>query len=153
MQEINNFFVDTSEYGTFSIVSDGITGTFSESYLVGQYVSIDGSKLNDGVYRITVATSSKLTLDATLLVESANICLFGLAVPSAFKTLVTDITAYSTNAVQGVSSESQGGRSVSFAGSSAWQSVYKNSLNAYRRVFSDKETYLKHYDIRTKGWC
>jgi hypothetical protein len=152
MQEINNFFVKSYEGATFSIIADGITGTFSQKYVVGQYISIDNTLVNDGVYKITVVAANKLTLDATLTAEADVDCIvFGLGVPASFASLVAAITAYASGTTQGLAGESQGSRSVSYKDSSSWQKVYRDDLNAYRRMYSDKETYFKHYNIYTKG--
>ena len=42
--------LDTNGY---AIETDGITGLFSATYQVGQYVNIQNSVLNDGTYKIT----------------------------------------------------------------------------------------------------
>lgn len=152
MQEINNFFVKSYEGATFSISTDGITGSFSQTYIVGQYISIDGTLVNDGVYKITQVASGKLTLDATLIAESSVSCIvFGLGVPATFATLVAAITSYASGTSQGLAGESQGSRSVSYKDGSSWQKVYRDDLNAYRRMYSDKETYFRHYNIYTKS--
>lgn len=152
LNETNKFFVVTCERGIFNVVADGIEGDFVDEYLVGQYVSIDGTKLNDGVYKVLGVTSTKLTLDATLLSESATIDLYGLAIPRAFIELVDSIAAYVAKTQDGLSSESQGGRSVSFKDGSSWKDVFKSRLNAYRASYSDKIERSSHYNIRTKGY-
>jgi hypothetical protein len=61
MNECNNHFANSIEYAT-AIVSDGITGTFAEDYITGQYVYLVGTRLNDGVYQVASATGSKITI-------------------------------------------------------------------------------------------
>lgn len=50
MQECRNFFVHSSEDGTYTIEDGKINA--KGDYIVGQYIRIMGSMLNDGVYLI-----------------------------------------------------------------------------------------------------
>lgn len=139
MDSINNYFIDTVEPMTFNIVTDGVTGSFSHAYFVGQYFMIQGSKMNDGVYKITVVSTSKLTIAETLTAENVpEGVIYGLAVPRDFDSLATQIKSYSAKALDGIKSESQGSRSVSYTGDSGWSSVFSKRLNTYRRVYKDK---------------
>lgn len=157
MTEINNHFAISAESGTFEIVTDGIVGTFTDTYLVGQYVWLQGTFLNDGVYKISEITTSKITfVDTDLLAENTGdtIYLFGLSPGKTFLTLVSDISSYDSTLTKGVKSESQGNRSVTYGtqdGDGSWQSVYKSQLNAYRRMFDDDISRFS-YNINTKGW-
>lgn len=151
MEEVRNHFARSVESKAYAIVADGITGSFQEKYVVGQYVWVYNSFLNDGVYKITAVASNKLTLDATLQAEDTGetIVVFGLAPPKAFLDMVASISTYVTNqgTAQGIKSESQGNRSVSYgsgasgAGGSDWQSVYSQQLNKYRRMYDDDESF------------
>ena len=149
----NKYFPYTAEYNTFSVVADGIEGTFNETYLVGQYISILDSFLNDGVYKITGVTNTKLTLDAALLAESSKLCIHGLKLPKAYLSVISAIETYtagqSTQAE--ISSESQGSRSVTYKDGSGWQSAFKSKLSPYMSMFDDRRNFIE-YDINTKGW-
>jgi hypothetical protein len=139
---LNNYFVRTRELFT-AVVSDGITGTFSKTYAIGQYISIDNTLINNGVYKITGVSTSKLTLDATLTAETVTGVVWGLAIPKVVLTLATEIASYDSTSQKGVMSESQGNRSISYgngttSGSSNWQSVYKSNLMPYKKIYSDK---------------
>ena len=148
MQYCKNHFWRSRERNNFTIVTDGIEGTFCNTYLVGQYVHIVGSYINDGVYKVTGVTTSKLTLDATLLAEDTDdfITLYGCAVPADFLTIVSDIEAWVTSngGKDGVASESIDSYSISFGtgsdGSTGnnWKSAFSGRLTAYKQVF---ETY------------
>lgn len=162
MNYCKNFFVYSGETDDYEIEADGIKGNLAETYLVGMYVCIDNSFLNDGVYKITGVTSDKLTLDATLQAENTGdtICLYGLKVPSVFITLVDEIESYDSTVQRGVKSESQGQRSVTYgsgsetgSGDNTWQSVYANTLLPYMRIVSDKDTFMREYNMTTKSWC
>lgn len=159
MEYCNNFFVSTCESGSFEIVSDGIQGTFEEAYIVGQYISLDNTFLNDGVYMITAVSDTKLTLDATLSTESSSdyYYIFGLKIPTTFLSLVTDIATYDSNTVYGIKSESQGNRSVTYgngeSNGNTWQSAYMSALAPYKQMYSDKSKLMRQYSINSKGWC
>ena len=152
MTEVKNHFARSVESKAYEIVVDGIQGSFQEKYVVGQYVWVYNSFINDGVYKITAITSTKLTLDATLQAENTGetIVVFGLKPPTEFLSLVTDIESYVNNQAVtslGIKSESQGNRSISYgsgssgAGGNTWQSVFSESLNKYRRMFDDDESF------------
>ena len=152
MNYCNNFFVRTLEGHTYTIVADGIEGTFDNTYVAGQYICLDGTILNDGVYKIESVTSTKLTVEETLSAEDTDeiTYLYGLAVPSTFVTLVDEINTYDDNVTYGIKSESQGNRSVTYgsdggtsSGDSTWQSVYSKSLAPYKRMYCDKDTFYK----------
>ena len=141
MDSINNHFVNDWEHNSYEIVSDGISGTFSCTYLVGMYILIEHSYLNDGVYEITGVTSSKITVDATLKAENTNdsMTLYALTPPADFISIVTDISNFDEKGL-GVNSESIDDYSVTYEDDGSWQSVYKNKLNQYRRVYTDLVT-------------
>ena len=150
----NKYYPCSLESQTFKIVSDGIEGTFTDTYLVGQYVNIMDSVLNDGTYKITGVTGSKLTLDATLLEEESYIYLWGLQLPRGYITLIDDITTYNnsvTNKAE-LTSETQGNRSVTYKNGSSWQNAFMSQLANYRSMFDDRITYCRQYNINTKGW-
>src|SRR5690606_26834657 len=97
MTEIKNHFAISSECVPVSFDADGINGNFQKVYVVGQYVWIKNSVVNDGVYKITKIEGSKITLDGTFTLINTNIRLFALAVPSEFVSLVNDISTYSNS--------------------------------------------------------
>ena len=132
--EINNFFEKTKEVGEFEITSNKIIGIDEENYKVGQYVHIHNSTLNDDVYKITAIDTEELTLDAELEPETnTHLVVYGLAIPKALLSLVTEISA---NGKEGsVQSESVSRYSVSYGeGGSNWAKVYKKSLDKWRKL-------------------
>jgi len=152
LQYINKWYVKTLEVQTFTIVPDGIEFAFNETYLVGQYISIDNSVLNDGVYKITALTSTKITVADTLVAENTeNVYLWGLAIPKDIVSLSITIEDYLIESNDGLASENQGGRSVSYAENSTWSSVFGSRLSKYRSIVSDKDIFA-HYDINTKHY-
>lgn len=161
MTQCNNHFAISAETNVFAVVSDGIEGTFTDTYLTGQYVWIKDSMLNDGVYKIASVASDKLTfVDTDLIAENTDriICLYGLAPDKTFISLVAEISAYDDTVTKGIKSESQGNRSVTYGAGSGtgstsndWQTVYSSNINAYKRMF-DYDTVGFKYNIFTKGW-
>ena len=158
MDYCKNHFIYDSEYKDFAVVVDGITGDFDNTYLTGMYIMISGSYLNDGVYKIASATSSKLTTEDTLIAEDTDdhIIVYSLRIPPTFVTLVAEITTYDTTSTKGVKSESQGQRSVTYGSSSEsdgsdWQSVYLSSLSTYKRIIDDRHSFSR-YNQTSKRW-
>ena len=137
LNEINNYFIRSVEYMPFIFLNSTITG-FGETYLAGQYINIDGSYLNDGTYKIVSNINGVITVDATLQAETNWCYMFGLGIPKSVIDLASKLTTYTSNLKQGIVSESQGQRSVTYKDSSNWQVVYKNELNSYRMAISDK---------------
>lgn len=138
MDKINNHFLKSVEYNTFEITENSIIGSFTETYLVGMYVIIKGSYLNDGLYQITAVANNELTLDGTLQPEDTNesFRVYASSPPQEFVDLATKINAYNETGI-GADSESIDDYSISYKGDGSWESVYANKLNTYRRVYSD----------------
>lgn len=155
MAYCKNHFDRSSETQSFEIVADGIVGTFEETYIVGQYVWLVGSFINDGVYKISEVTTTKLTLDATLQAENTDetMVLYGLAPDNDFLSIVADIETWVTaNAgSEGIASESLGNYSVSFATGSdgatanSWQSAFSGRLERYRQVYETPGNYSRRW--------
>lgn len=148
-----NHYYPISIEGVTEIVSDGLVGTFNETYAVGQYVYVKCSILNDGVYQITAKTPTKLTLSETLLAEDTDgMFVYGLAIPRDLLKLIAEIQTYGEKE-EGLSSESIDDYSVSFKDGSGWQATFRSKLAGYRNVYSDLDTVVTNrnwqnrYDI------
>mgnify|MGYP001096075736 CR=1 FL=1 len=159
MDELNNHFVKSAEMRNFEIVSDGITGGFSEDYVAGMYVYIRNSFVNDGVYKVASVDGDKLTLDATLTPESKedDIIVYGLTPPKGFVDLVNEIDSYNSGLTEkNIKSESQGDRSVTYNGDNTWRSVYSEELSRYRKMYNDLDVFINtdgyDYKINTKRY-
>ena len=116
-----------------------IAGAFTDTYQVGEYIRIQGSRLNDGVYLISAIDATSITIDATLDItittESVVSCVFTkLYIPKAFIAIIADIKTYDASASNGIKSEAQGDRSISYGGDSSWQSVYAKKLGRYKKL-------------------
>ena len=138
MSYCNNHFPDTLEFAN-AIVADGVTGLFGEDYIAGQYVYIHNTKVNDGVYKVVSATSSKITLDATLTPEATDrtMYIFGCAIPTDFLAVVAEIEAWesSNGGKDGIASETVSRYSVSFSDSGGWTKAFAPKLKVYRCIY------------------
>ena len=135
MQDVNNFFVVESEKINVEITTTTLIGDFENEYIAGQYILLQNSLLNDGVYKITNVTADTLTLDATLQAENTErvMCVSALKVPPSFLSLANEIIESGSN--EGVQSESVSRYSVSYAdGGKAWTNLYRKSLNNWRKM-------------------
>ncbi len=144
MNNINNHFVNSKEKNKLIIVSDGIESesNFKEVYLPGQYILIKNSVLNDGVYKVLSFNSNKITVKEALQAENIeSICIFGLAVPKTFITLVENIESWQNknSCNVGISSEKIDDYQINYSnnGSKGYLSAFKNQLNTYRKMYSD----------------
>lgn len=160
MKAINNFFVYDSEEKAFAIVTDGITGTFGNTYLVGQWIVIKDSVLNDGIYKITAVESNKLTLDATLLAEDTGelITVGASRVPADFINFASEITSWQTknSGVEGISSEKIDDYAVSFdtSNGTGWKQAFSSRLQTYSKMYSyfDKADAPRERIYRGRCW-
>lgn len=151
MNYCKNHFWRSRERQLYTFVSDGIVGDFNETYLVGQYIHVVGSMLNDGVYKITAVSDAKLTLDATLTAESTTdvyTTIYGCAVPSAFLSVVDDIETWVTaNAgKEGLASETIDSYSYSFASDAKgvhnnWQTAFASRLTPFKKIYEEWRFY------------
>lgn len=136
---LNNYFVKTFEISALTFDSAGktISGA-SGTYLEGQYILIEDTVLNDGVYKITDITAGVITVTEALQDETNTAYLWGLTIPGTVVALESEIATFKASTSDGLASESQGSRSVSFKNGSSWSEVFKARLTPYRRLYSDK---------------
>jgi len=140
---INNYFIN---YNYQSIIdstftaSDTIAGDFEDSFLVGEWIMISGTRLNDGVYLISAIDNTSLTIDTSYdkLIKAeaitTNVLYKKLDIPEQLISIVANITTFEANESVGVTSESQGNTSVTYNGDSTWQSAYKGKLSQWRKM-------------------
>lgn len=130
MREIRNYFPVESHYGTFTI-ENGVISPLSLH--VGQYYMIEGSALNDGVYKYGETIEQPA--------ETFTGYITVLAPPKAFLEIVTEIEAYQAKYgdVTPYTSESFGGYSYTKASGSngssiSWADAFGKRLNAWRKL-------------------
>lgn len=136
---LNNHFIDSRNSG----ITDGYTITVvNHQLLVGQYIQIHGSKLNDGTYKILDIESDQLVVDETLMPEQISFVVYGLAIPKNVITLASEIAESQAREVK---QESLGDWSATYKG---WQEQHALKLAPYRRVYSDlRFQFVRNYEL------
>jgi hypothetical protein len=141
---INNRFLNYSYQSlidsTFT-APDTIDGVFTDTFMAGEWVEISGTRLNDGIYLVSAIADDSMTVstsyDKLIIaeVETEDVLYIKCEIPSELVSLVATIKTYDDSAEVGLSSESQGGRSVSYgSGDSSWTSVFSSKLSQWRKV-------------------
>lgn len=145
LDSINNYFYKFYESGNYSINTNTIK--VKGKYIIGQYVRIEGSTLNDGVYKVIFVDGQNITLESlTMRDEEFEGIISSLAIPSDLISLKAKIETYeSENKPSAIVSESFGNYSYSLATNAngqalTWQEVFSNELKPYRKpkLFWDK---------------
>lgn len=140
LEYTKRYYPISFEYGNFTVETDGITGSFLESYVVGQYINIELTKVNNGTYKITEIEANKLVLDSVLLPEVVSgMNIWGLAIPKQVLSLVAEIE--SMGLISGLASESQGNRSVSYSNGSNWTDIFKSRIK--KSIYNDKDSFAR----------
>jgi hypothetical protein len=137
-----------------------ITGTFAETYLAGQYIQVVDSILNDAVYKIASVTGdpiTQITVEETLIAETATPFFFGLGVPANVISLIADITTWQTEfeTTQGLTSEKIDDYSANFGvgvQTGGWQSAFRGQLATYAKAFCDIEWWIRRRFRRNYGY-
>lgn len=130
MRHLRNFFpTNTRKEGSFVIEDGKISLLFVKD---DQYILIEGSDFNDGVYKYPVSDLADEAFDGEITV---------LAPPREFLELVSDIEALvaSNKGKEGFASESFGGYTYTKATNSAgniagWSDVFKDRLAVWRKI-------------------
>ena len=148
LKELNNYFkkytLGVANY-TFSkdvtfTSNDTLTATsFADTFIVGEYILIEDSRVNDGVYKISAIDGTTITIDTTIdftitTEAEVTVSLTKLYIPSDVIELIDEIKTCNTNNEDGITSESQGSRSVSFDGGFSWKKAFSQRLSTYRKV-------------------
>ena len=145
IKECNNYFYRWKETNTFTINDNSIT--VEGKYMIGQYIRIKGSILNDGVYKVETYVNNIITVIGLINEEFEGI-IYGLAIPKSFTELYSKIEEYNTkNVMSSKTSESFNNYSVGYATNRngkplQWQEMFKNNLDTYRQAF-DGERWVK----------
>lgn len=124
MTHVRNFFpAGKYKEGNFLIENGTISLPFVKD---GEYIKIEGSSLNNGVYEYPVSG---------LRDEEFTGAIVALAPPADFLKLVEEIEEYTKkyNATP-YQSESFGGYSYTKSEKDGWESAFKTRLNAWRKI-------------------
>lgn len=159
MRECRNWFEHTAENGTYDILDNTIV--VKHRYVVGQYIRIVGSVLNDVVAKITkvdvieddlyriTCVHIKNNLSNNLKDETFTGSIYGLRIPFDFLEIVKEIEAYQEIARKGdptLVSESYRGYSYSRAVSRDgqlvnWKTLFMDRLKPFKRMFGNAYGY------------
>ena len=140
-RSLPRFFERSSESGTFTIENEILTGN-AATYLVGSYIAVTGSLINNGVYLVN---DSMITLVGAKN-EVFQGTIYQLAIPNDFLAMVEEIQGNietTAKVDQGITSFSFGGYSESRATTAdgvvaSWREVYKSRLVPFRSgMFTD----------------
>ena len=148
LREINNYFFEYSSGSkqfsyskdvTFTTNNTLIASDFSDTFIVGEYILIENSRINNGVFLITAIDGTTITIDATLDLTittepERSVTLTKCFIPGELLALIEDVKTYDTNITTGLASESQGNRSVSYGDSSGWKKAFSSDLSIYKRL-------------------
>lgn len=143
MTMTNNYFEKFYIHGNISITDGKLE--LPSNFVVGQYVRIIGSLLNDGVYKIQEKSGDTTTLSLLLEDEEFSGYVVGLAVPKAFVALSerVDKWAQKYEARRGLISES------SLGGYYSWSASAKDVSEAFS---SEIGRWSKLNSGRTMEW-
>lgn len=130
LKEIRNFFVVANQRieGTFSITDGNIVSDEALPFADGQYVLIEGSIFNDGVFRYNEEPLKDETFDGALI---------GLAIPQELLDLIPEIEKFQKTMDEAgpYQSESFGGYSYTLrSDANDWKKAYASQLNAWRKL-------------------
>jgi len=139
---LNNYFADTDysfETACTFTASDTIAGDFADTYIMGEYIRIKDTRLNDGVYLVKTVSDIEITIDATVdltVRTEAEVTakITKADIPRDLISLIAEIKTYNTSGIVPIASESQGNRSVTYVKDSSWKSVYTGMLSNYRKL-------------------
>ena len=161
---LNNYFVYTyaphvyvdidSVAGASTITLADASYEFTDYALdirVDQYIRIVGTRLNDGVYKVTVVGDTSVTVDATLLDEESDedldyVTIYELNIPQKLLSLVDEMVTWEASSkspvtVGNIQSEKLGPHSITYA---------KNANSKPMTVFDVFGGRLKRW--RKVGW-
>lgn len=147
MAKCKNYFYKFKENGAYEIKANKIIGVKGK-YLVGQYIRVLNSVLNDGVYQIKSVQEDGIVLSTDLADEIFTGTICGLAVPKSFLNVIAKIEEYDkTHKSTDIISESVTGYSYTKATNNdgnvaTGYDIYKSDLRPYRRMF-DGLQYVK----------
>ena len=148
LNEINNYFLKCGQYSYSKSITftsnNTMTADFTDTFIASEYVLIEGSRLNDGVYLIAGVNDTTITIDTdediTISTESEVTCTITKCyIPKALIGLVVKIAEYNSTIVTGIKSEKQGARSVTYGSTSedsatGWDIAFRSQLNTYRKL-------------------
>lgn len=150
---LNNYFYNYELIGPV-VFEDGNSSLtipdVNKEFYVGQYIKIENSKFNDGIFKVIDVNSNDnnytITTDSSDFIPGVFTCsILSLAIPRVIIKLKESIEDFKANNKPSVyTSESFGNYSRSWATNSkgnvvTWKDVFKEDLNQYRCMFDNRD--------------
>ena len=137
---LNNYFYKFGEVDTFTI-NNGVLDV-KGNYYKGQYIKIEKSALNTGVFKVVDVTEDGVVLD-DVINETFEGMVYSLAIPRPLLRTNDEIVEFkASNKPSAIVSESFGSYSYSKATkngvSAGWRDVFKEDLMTYRCIFAKR---------------
>ena len=145
---LNNYFVYTyapNVYVDFDAATKKITlatvGEILDDYAldikISQYIRIEGSRLNDGVYKVTAVGTNYVTVNETLIDELSDddldyVTIYELAIPQKLLSIVTEMIAWT--GTSNVKSESLGPHSITYDKPVTVFNSFESRIKRWRKV-------------------
>ena len=92
---------------------------------VDQYIRVEGSRLNDGVYKVTAVDTTSVTVDTTLIDEESDedldyVTIYELAIPQKLISLIDEMITWEASSITPssvghIQSEKLGPHSITYA--------------------------------------
>ena len=134
---INNYFAVSKEENNFNINNNVIQ--VRGKYLQGQYIKLEGSILNDGIYKVETLVDNTITIVGAINEEFEGV-IYGLAIPKDILEITNKFEEQKEKIVNSIyDSESFGEYSYTLAKNSKGEiytaiDTVKNDLKKYRQM-------------------
>jgi hypothetical protein len=104
---------------------------------VGQYVRIEGTRLNDGVYKVVTVSNTSFTVVETLIDEESDedldyVTIYELAIPQKLLSIITEMIAWS--GTDNIKSESLGPHSITYDRPSNVFNSFEGRIKGWKKV-------------------
>lgn len=104
---------------------------------VNQYIRIEGSRLNDGVYKVTAVGTNNVTVNETLIDEESDldldyVTIYELAIPQKLLSIITEMIAWT--GTDNIKSESLGPHSITFDRPSNVFTSFEGRIKRWKKV-------------------
>lgn len=144
--------------GTPAKINDSQNKFISLGFVPGIHIRVQGSKFNDGVYKVDIVEAGTLTLsvDEQLINESADsevvVLITIVQFPKGIKLPIAKLIGFHLDPknAKGVQSESLGDHSINFQSGGMYPQSLLNDLRPYMRMKTLDKSSNRLYDIYTK---
>jgi len=144
LAHLNNYFVDsfasniyvtiTADDKKITLATEDVTvDDIGVELEVNQYLRIEGSKLNDGIFKVDSVGTNYIVVEETLIDEESDyINLYELAIPQKLLSIITEMQDWS--GTNNIISEKLGPHSVTYSKPSTVFNSFEGRLKRWRKV-------------------